>query len=370
MLKDHLWRLFYRARFYMDAPALYQMLQFQSLRDAYYRELWQEAARNVGAECAAWRFGYHRISRDGMTTVVKQSSMMMDDHLTLGIIGNKALTYELLQDLGCRVPSFRLFRMQELHKAQEFLARQSGPVVVKPASGTGGGRGVTTGVTTPAGLAKASRLAARSGPDLLVEEQLEGDSYRLLYLDGTLIDAVRRDPPVLVGDGSRTIRDLIRIENRKRLSQRPVTALSPLTLDRDCVNRLATLGLAPGSRLEKGRVIEVKRAVNENCASRNHVVTDRVHPSTVALGRRLTTDLGIRFAGVDLLCRDISAPLDAANGCVNEINTTPGIHHHYLVSEPARATPVAELALQRLFETRQGVMRFGGRAATPIVKAA
>jgi cyanophycin synthetase len=354
----------------MDVPGLLQLLKFQELRAGYYRELWREAARNVGADCADWKFGYMRISRDGMTTVVKLSSVMIDDHLTLDIMGNKALTYELLAEKGCSVPTFRLFSMRDISAAEAFLEAHGGPVVVKPARGTGGGRGVTTGITNVAALRKAARMAARSGRDLIIEKQISGNSYRLLYLDGAFVDAVRRDAPILVGDGRHTIRELIRIENRRRLNGSPVSALSPLKLDRDCVNRLRALKLRPGSRLADGQIVDIKHAVNENCARRNHAVAAQVHPDTIAMGGAIARDLGVRFAGFDVLCQDISAPLTPENGCVNEINTTPGIHHHYLVSNPAEAVPVAERVLSHLFRTRQGIMILGPNQAKALDRAA
>lgn len=358
-LPEQAWRFYYRLQFYLDMPAILRIFRFRDLRKSYYRELWRQAAENVGAEFTAWHFGFYRITRDGLTTLVRQGSVMLDDHLTLEVMGNKVLTYALLGEKGCAVPEHCRYTMRSFSDAEKFLAAHGGPVVVKPASGTGGGWGVTTGIVTARALRKASRRAARFDGDLLVEAQMSGRSYRLLYLNGRFLDAVRRDPPTLTGDGRHTIRQLIAMENRRRLSEKPVTALSPLTLDQDCVNKLRSLGLRPSSRLESGRTIEVKQAVNENCAAQNHSVAAEVHPETQALGARLVTDLGVRFAGLDIHCQDISAPLSRSNGCISEINTTPGIHHHYLVSNAAEQVPVAECLLEEMFGKRQGVMVLG-----------
>jgi cyanophycin synthetase len=103
----------------------------------------------------------------------------------------------------------------------------------------------------------------------------------------------------------------------------------------------------------------LKRAVNENRAEQNHNVTAQVHPETVELGRRLASDLGVEFAGLDVLCKDISAPLTRANGWMNEVNTTPGVHHHYLIANPAVGTPVAEKVLEYIFSTGRGAMMLG-----------
>ncbi len=356
LVANQLQRLVYRAGFYLDVRGLIQLLKFRQLRDAYFKKLWMQAAQNIGAEYKDRGFGFAGISRNGLTTFVRQSNVMLDDQLTLDIMGNKALVYQLLEGNGYSVPKHRQFSLDNLSACEAFFTSQNGPVVVKPTSGTGGGRGVTTGVNSLKALRKAFRYAARYGSELLVEEQLEGHSYRLLYLDGKFIDAVRRDPPVIIGDGRSTIRKLVLLENEKRLSGDPVIALSPLKIDRDCQNRLWQLGLRPGSRLKAGQVIALKRAVNENCSLKNFSVRDMVHPETVQAGENLVRDFGVKFAGLDVICKDISKPLEGSNGTFGEVNTTPGIHHHYLVNDASAGVPVAELVLDYMFKEKQGVM--------------
>ncbi|NOR20315.1 MAG: cyanophycin synthetase [Xanthomonadales bacterium] len=357
---DLLFKLVYRAQFYLNVPAILQLLRFREIRDTYYQQLWQEAARNIGAQAQDWDFGYMQISRNSLTTVVKQGSVMLDSHLTLDIMGNKALTYALMAEKEYSTPDYQTFTMRSLKVAEAMLNRQKGKeVVVKPVSGTGGGRGVTTGIKDRRALHKAARMAAQFDSHLLVEEQVEGDSFRLLFLDGKFIDAVRRDPPRITGDGKHSIRKLVALENQRRLKERPFTALSALKIDRDCLNWLELQGMTPRSILADGRSIQLKRAVNENRAEQNHNVTEQVHPETVELGRRLAADLGVEFAGLDVLCKDISAPLTRANGWMNEVNTTPGVHHHYLIANPAAGTPVAEKVLEYIFSTGRGAMMLG-----------
>lgn len=358
-ITDELRRTWHRARLYADVPGVLQHLRFKSLREEYYRELWRAAASNVGAHAEPWKSGYTKIERDGLATFVKVDRVMLDDHLLLDMMGNKTLTLELLRQKGAPTPTALQCDVSDLAAAEDFLVRCSGRVVVKPARGTGGGRGVTTGVSSRSALRKACRQAARYDPRIVIEEQIEGASFRLLFLDGMFVDAVRRDPPVVRGNGRDTIRRLIKMENKRRLLARPVSALSPLRIDRECVQTLATQGLTLRSKPASGQFVQLKGASNENAHAENHPVADLVHPETVAFAERLVSDLGVRFAGVDLICRDITQPLTRENGRINEINTTPGIHHHYLVSEPARRCAVAEHLLEHLFETEAGVMRLG-----------
>lgn len=329
---------------------------FGSVRREFYDRLWRRAARNTGAEFTECKYGFHRIRRDGVTTIVNLSSVMLDDHLTLNVLGHKALTHELLAAKGYDVPAHCVYTLSQMQRAEMFLLRQGGSVVVKPASATGGGHGVTTGITTTSQLRQASRYASRFDPMLLIEEQLTGASYRLLYLNGKFIDAVRRDPPLVEGDGRHTIRQLVRIENQRRCRHRPFTALSPLVIDLDCRNALEKQGLSLSTRIEAGQTIKIKQTVNDNSATQNHNVREVIHPDIIHGGAKLVIDLGVHFSGIDLICSDISIPPSEGGTIFNEINTTPGIHHHYLLAEPEKGVPVAELVLEHIFSCRQGVM--------------
>ena len=213
--------------------------RFRPLRRTFYDDLWKDAAAAVGARLSVLPNGLVRIARGDLATFVDGSDLMIDSAIMTRVLANKALTYELMAAKNLPLPPHRVYGLDCLDRAEAFMRSAAGPVVVKPADGTGGGHGVTTGITTIAGLRTASRHAASFHRQLLVERQLEGASFRLLYLDGAFIDAVRRDSPVLVGDGRSTLRKLIDDENRRRRECRPIVALSPLTVDAECRNTLA-----------------------------------------------------------------------------------------------------------------------------------
>lgn len=357
MIFDQIRQIYYRGRRLADVPAMLRYLKFRELRRRYYKDFWPQVATRIGAHAEAWSEGYWRISKDGRTTIVQQYRVMLDSQLMLDIMGNKALTLSLLREHNCPIPAFHRFSLQTVTEAETFLRSLAGrSVVVKPMSGTGGGQGVTTGIWNSPELRRAAKFASRFDTNLLIEEQLQGHSYRLLYLNGKFIDAVRRDPPAVIGDGRRSIKQLITAETARRLKQWPASALSPLQIDGDCLNFLAIQGLSIANIPKAGEKIAVKRAVNENAHWQNHCVKDEVHPNTVALGSRVTKNLGVQFAGIDIICADISRPLAETDGRIGEINTTPGLHHHYLVAEPAKATPVAEILLDHMFLTSQGTM--------------
>lgn len=356
----------------LDLADMMRQWRFQTLRRRYYDLLWPSLAQELGVSFRKWDDGFARLSRNGTEIIVRGPELRLDDYLTLRLMGNKALTYELMAEQGLAVPRHLRFRITDWRTGLAFMEELGRPVVVKPNFGTGGGRGVITGITSPAQFKRAAVSAARFDPDLIVEEQVEGESWRLLFLDGRLLDAVRRDPPRIVGDGLRSIAALVRAENEERLKGHPFRALSPIRIDRECAGYLAAQGFSPRSVPASGETVILKRAVNENARTENHSLTGKVHPATIAACATLAANLGVRLAGIDIIARNIAHPLDRANGIIGEINTTPGLHHHDLVSEQEPGRSVLATLLQEMFDRKAGTIALPLAAArlTPHVKVA
>ena len=326
------------------------------MRSKFYDELWQQVSDRIGARLDRLPGGFFRISVPEKSTIVLRSMVNIDSALTLKIAGNKALVYRLLSEMeyGC-VPRYFTYSCSEYQKAKDFLDAHGGPVVVKPASGTGAGSGVTTGIMTPRQLYRASALAASFGEQILVEEQFEGESYRLLLLDGVLIDAIQRCPPKVHGDGKSTISKLVDIENSRRRTSGGGISVSVVDKDAEMRSFLAEQSLNLSSVPADGQSVIIKRVINQNSAEDNHRVFDQVHFSFVELCKKMAVGMGIQFAGIDIIAPDISRPAEDQSFLVNEINTSPGIHHHYLVSKTSVERDVAEIVMRFiLFDEQQG----------------
>jgi len=198
-------------------------------------------------------------------------------------------------------------------------------------------------------LKRASMWAATFSPRLLIEAEIAGESYRLLYLDGKFIDAIRRKPPRVTGDGKQQIRQLMQRENRARLNGGEIVALCPLVVDFESELHLANAGLKLGDVLPAGQTVSVKTVSNQNRNAENESVREQVHPSIVRAGAKMAQIFKLKLAGVDVLTPDISEPLDVANGVFGEVNTSPGLHHHYLISNPQNGAPAARQVLEYIF---------------------
>lgn len=329
---------------------------FARMRAAFYRGCWRDAAAAVGAELRELGAGFWEARRGGARTIICGEQIALDDQLRVRLARQKAVTARVLGPHGFTTPRAVSFDLASLERGLAFLADAKGPVVVKPdgvpkgrfmvPEGPGAGRGITCGLRKPKDFVRAVRWAAVFGAEVIAEEQVNGAAYRLLYLDGHLIDAIRRDPPRVFGDGISTIGELMAAETAERLAARPPMALHPLEVDLDCRLALARQGRSLASVPRALEAVVVKSVCNSNAAHDNHVVRGDIHPELERLGGKLARQLGLRLAGVDVMSVDPSQPPAPADFAFNEINANPGLHHHWLVAEPERRAPVGALALE------------------------
>lgn len=339
-----------------DAPNILRRRRFAPVRARFYAGLWDEAARAVGARNTKVAGAYQKVTRGSLATFTAREAALIDTEQVHMIVGERLLSFDLMARHNIPAPRHVVFDAATKATATQFLRSVDHGIVVKPLRGTGGGRGVTTRVETAQQLAKATKRAARFSPDWIAEEQLDGSFFRLLYIDGTLIDIVRRDPPVVTGDGRRTIRQLVAAENARRLTAATPVALSPLLIDNDMRNLLARGGRRLSDRPATGEQVVVKGAVNENAAEQNTSLGPHLPQDTDRHLSEFVRALGIRVAGIDVIGATIDAPLEPGGLSVIEINANPGLHHHVLISNPEAGVPVAEHLLDYIFSTRAGVV--------------
>lgn len=314
-------------------------------RTHFYEAAWTEAAASTNGSIRKLGGGLLEINCTGVRLRVRNNLTSLDDAVTLQVAGDKPLVYGLLQDRAIPVPAHTVCSASDLVTARQFLSDLCRPCVVKPARGTGGGGGVTTGVRRLPQLITALGFAGAHCGEVIVEEEVSGDNLRLLYLDGELLDSVRRLPPVVRGDGTSSIGQLLDRENADRLKNGTEASQTLLSIDSELRNTLRSQGYGLRSVPAAGSIVRLKSVVNDNRGDDNEAV-DRLAPDIVEAGARAAEAVGARLAGVDIITPDPSLSLSEAGGAVIEVNTTPGYYYHYHKRDGR--VPVATLILERL----------------------
>ena len=297
-------------------------------RSRFYTDLWRDAAFQLGASIEPLGNEILEIRLRHDCTRVQQNTTAIDAAISVAVAQSKPLVHRLLAKIHLRTPAYCEFTLSEIGKAAAFVEKCATKCVVKPVNG-GGGCGVTTGVTGSFDLVRAAASAAVYGPNLMVEHQVQGDVYRLLYFDGKLLDAVLRKPSAVMADGRSSVRDLIRIENEARLKAGPNVAHALIIIDTDVRSTLAAQGLNLSSIPQAGRLVTLKSVINDNSQRDNVSAKQLLCRSIVEDGAAAAEAVGVRLAGVDVVTSDPGVPLAESGGAILEVNTTPSYHHHY-----------------------------------------
>ena len=287
------------------------------------------------------QLGYGRHQQRIQATVTGRTP-----HIAVEIAGDKEETNRLLADLGLPVP-----RQQLVHDAEEAVEAAGSvgyPVVVKPYDGNHG-RGVSIGLTAPDPVRHAFALAAEHSSAVLVESFITGHDHRMLVVNGELVAVSKRVPGHVVGDGRRTVAELVDAVNadpRRGIGHERV--LTQIRLDEQALSCLTAAGLAPESVPAAGREVMLRRTANLSTGGTAADVTDVVHPDNAEMAVRAIQAVGLDVGGVDFLTPDVTQSYKEIGGAICEVNAAPGFRMHMAPSE-GRARDVAGRVIDMLF---------------------
>ena len=322
---------------------------FGERRAEFYARYWECAAHRLGAYVKRLPNDYFEIACNSRSTRVQYHYVDLDTYFSRSRADDKVFVTGVVRELGYYAPRFQEYTLRSVSSAVRFLEEVGAPCVVKPRIGSGG-FGINTAVNTRARLIAASLATSNSLslPDLMIEQQIAGDSYRLLYLDGRLLHAVKRGRCTVIGDGVSTIRELIASENESRLTDSRIQSLTGLTIDLEVKNVLTDQGKTLNTVPVRGERIVVKNVCNQNGRRDQENVTAYVHGDYAELAGAVGTKLRAHLIGIDIMSEDISASPAQSGSAILEINIPPGLHYHELVENEDKLSGVGAAVLEYL----------------------
>lgn len=265
------------------------------------------------------------------------------------IAQDKDLTRSALTVAGVPVPEGRLVSSPEdAWSAAEDIGL---PVVVKPQDANHG-RGVFIDLTERQQVIDSYPEALKEGSGVIVEKFIPGTDHRLLVVGSQMVAASRGDPAIVVGDGEGTIIQLIESQlnsdpRRGELETCPWDKIDTVKWDPVILRDLDKQGYTPDSVPRDGERVMVARFANWAID-----ITDDVHPSVRDHVVTAAQTAGLDICGVDVVCEDISKPLEEQGGAIVEINASPGLLMH-LKPAVGKVRPVGEAIVEMLFPEGQ-----------------
>ena len=296
--------------------------------------LWEEAMVR-GIPMWEWRlFGLARNLfwaklPSGEEVVFEGLPLPKDEILRVPWMDNKAELKKHFKKEGFPIANGGSF--YKLDAAKRFYRENPGTVIAKPHHGSAS-RHTILHIDTEPKLVEAFRIAKQVSPLVVIEEELKGAVYRATVVNGEFVALLRRDPPHVVGDGKRTIAELVEEANRHPGRSGPY--FSKMSIDERAREELAWQGLSPESVPEAGRRVTLHQKVNWSLGGTTADATDNIHPDNIRLFEDATRFLKAPIAGIDFIIEDPTRSWREQEKCgFLECNSMPFFDNHHLPFE-------------------------------------
>ncbi len=295
------------------------------------------------------QLGYGANQKRIQATVTNETS-----NIGVEIACDKESTKSILNQAEIPVPPGDLITKEEnLEEACEYIGY---PLVIKPVNGNHG-RGVTVNIQDYEHALFAFREAKKISDRIILEKHVPGVDYRLLIINHRFVAAAKRNPAYVIGDGKKTIRELVdKINEDPQRGYGHEKVLTQIEINTQTKIILKKRGLTEDSIVATGEKVILKDTANLSTGGTADDVTDIVHPSNVFMAERISKIIDLDICGIDVMTKDISKPLEEIGGAVLEVNAAPGFRMHLA---PTTGLPrnVAAPVIDKLFPQQNNTGR-------------
>ncbi|MDT1996525.1 bifunctional glutamate--cysteine ligase/glutathione synthetase [Carnobacterium divergens] len=297
-----------------------QLLMFDSIQKGIEVEILDESEQ------------FLKLTHEDHVEYVKNANMTSkDQYIAPLIMENKVVTKKVLESAGFHVPAGAEYETPEEAKS-DYWNHQDKGIVIKPKSTNYGlGISIFKDGASKEDYELAVDIAFKEDRAILVEEFIDGTEYRFFVLGNETRAIMLRMPANVVGDGERTIQELVAIKNQDPL--RGTHHRSPLELIQ--LGEIEQLmlkeqGFTIDSIPATGTIVYLRENSNISTGGDSFDLTDEMDESYKKAAVEMTKALGATISGVDLIIPDRSQPSTPGNPgyAVIEANFNPAMHMH------------------------------------------
>lgn len=237
---------------------------------------------------------------------------------------NKVITSNILLKNNIPIPKFVEINLLDnintiLNKILENDIKF--PIVMKPINGTFG-KDVYTDISNIDEMNYAINNLKKYG-HITVEEQIEGDCYRIFVFNDKVLDVIKREKPFITGDGQHTINQLIQFRNEENIKMDllPINNVSDILIKKQ--------GYLIDNILPDNKKIVISNVINmHNGARISRIPIKDIPKENIELFINVNKAMKIKCSGLDYLSNDVTIPYYKNNSKILEVNGTPDTEIH------------------------------------------
>ncbi len=263
--------------------------------------------------------------------IIQATRTCLNSEVGTLLIQDKAITKYILKNNNILVPYGVVFESLEAAKKAEntFVDKE---IVVKPKSAN-----FSDGVTIlnrkwdKHDYEKAVKLALTHSKSVLVEEFVEGKEYRFLVIDDKVAGVLERRPANVVGDGIKTIKELIDDKNKhEKRGKNYEKPLEKIATDKMTLENLEHQALTLKSKLPNKEIAWLRYNSNVSSGGETIDATSKTNVFYKKIAIKISKILNLKITGIDIIIKNNTTPGDYR---VLEVNDNPAIHIHHFPLE-------------------------------------
>lgn len=300
-----------------------------------------------------WQKYKIKLIKNNKTHLIWKKSLGINPSQAIQISRDKHQTYLALKKTN--LPVLPQIIIKNLKNYQEKLHLIPFPQVIKLLSGEKG-KHIFLNIKTKSQGEKTIKKLLKKTEACVVEPFFKGKDYRFMVLNNEVIGLSQRKPPIIIADGKHNIKQLIEIENQKRLeyNQKVGRRMLNRMLIWDRIKwYLKHQGLKLTDIPSKNKKITVYPIANFSTGGTVETISlNKIHPSYLELAIKAAQVIGLTVSGIDILIKEIKKKATNKNCAIIEVNSDPGLRLH---DWPNKGKPqgVAEKILGDIFNVNR-----------------
>ncbi|MBI2627454.1 hypothetical protein HYW72_00830 [Candidatus Nomurabacteria bacterium] len=210
---------------------------------------------------------------------------------------------------------------------EKIFSKLPKPIVVKPRVGSRG-RHTITNINTIQQLEEGINVAGQICSYLVAEEHLQGSVCRATFVNGVLAGFYKGHAPTLLGDGKRTIQELIKEKDSRRHNR-----VEPIRVSKELHDHILRSGFTILDILPIGVSLSLTHRIGRLFGGRTIEMIDDLHPSFISILEEAAKIVGLSVVGFDCIIPDTTKDAHSQKWGIIECNSLPFIDLHYYALE-------------------------------------
>lgn len=275
------------------------------------------------------------IFNDGKRFIAKDYPFNINYAGSISLCTNKAACSGFLETMGFQVPKQKYFvkksdievTLAELRRHFDDPSNLLGfefPMIIKP-NGLSQGVGVYKISNPEEGMVAAKKIMSLKEKIFLLQEYCEGHDFRIVVLNGKVIQAYERIPFHIVGNGCDTIERLLeeKISSFEASGRDKLVDISDSRIIKNIIKQNYTLQTI----LNVGEICRLQDIANLSLGGTTEDKTENISPYYAQIAIEIAQSLNLKLCGIDIVARDIT---DSCNTdySILEVNSAPGLDNY------------------------------------------